>query len=103
MTIKVLNKKWKIIVRSDKYHGKLFGACHGIAVSEDRKIHIRRSSLDDVTLIHEIVHAYQFELSYFELELDDEQTSEWFAELWAKHGRQILSDADRALIKFKYS
>lgn len=46
-----------------------------------------------MTICHELIHSFQHELSYFELELDDEQTSEWFAELFAKYGEQIIKDA----------
>jgi hypothetical protein len=97
MTIKVINKKWKIVVRTDRIHHSRYGECHGIAIAEDRRIHIRRSSLNEETIIHELVHAYQFELSFHELQLDDDQVEEWFAELFAKYGRQIIKDTERLL------
>jgi hypothetical protein len=100
MVIKVLNKKWKIVVRSDEAHDKRFPNCHAMAVYDDRKIHVRKSSLNKVTVIHEILHCYKFELSYYELELDDDQTDEWHCELWAKHGEIISKDANRLLKQY---
>jgi len=91
--IKVLNRSWSIVLRSDKAHERRFPDCHAVAILDDRKIHVRRSSLNITTISHELIHAYQHELSFFELELDDEQTSEWFAELFAKYGEQIIKDA----------
>lgn len=99
ISINVVNKKWRILVRSDKGHEKLFPNTHGIAIQEERKIHIRKSSLNLVTLIHELIHAYQFELSFYELELDDDQVEEWFAELFAKYGDDILRDAKIVLME----
>ena len=97
MKIKVLNKFWKIIVRTDKSHDAKFKECHAIAILDDRKIHVRRSSLNKETIIHELIHAYQHELSFYELELDDGQVDEWFAELFAKYGKMILDDAERLI------
>lgn len=101
MNIFILNTKWKIVVRTDKAHDSRFPNSHGITVWEDRKIHIRQSSLDKVTLLHEMLHAYKFVLSYYELELDEDQVDEFHCELWAKYGEQMLIDADRILEKNK--
>lgn len=68
-----------------------------MAILEDRKIHIRRSSFNKVTLLHELLHAYKSELSFYELELDDDQTDEWHCELWAKYGDQMLADVKQCL------
>lgn len=97
----VLNKKWKMVVRTDKAHDLRFPNSHGVAVFEDKKIHIRKSSLDMVTILHEMLHAYKFELSFYELELDDDQVDEFHCELWAKHGEQMMDDAKRIIEKYK--
>lgn len=99
VNVSVLNKTWKVTVRSDKLHEKLFPETHGIAVLDDRLIHIRRSSLNAETLIHELVHAYQYELSFYELQLDEDQVEEWFAELLAKYGEIIIRDAKMIVSK----
>ena len=101
MIVKVVNKKWKITVRSDKVHNASFGETHGIAMLEERKIHIRRSSMNSETILHEMIHAYQHELSFHELQLDDDQVEEWFAELFGKYGRTMIKDADRLLAYYR--
>lgn len=93
-SVSVLAKTWKVIVRSDKLHERYFPDTHAIAVLDDRKIHVRKSSVNAETLIHELVHAYQYELSFYELQLDDDQVEEWFAELIAKYGEIIFSNAE---------
>jgi hypothetical protein len=92
-SVSVLTKSWKIIVRSDKLHLRYFPETHAIAVLDDRKIHVRKSSVNAETFIHELVHAYQYELSFYELQLDDDQVEEWFAELMAKYGETMIRDA----------
>lgn len=100
MTVHVVNKKWKIIVRTDKVHNEKFPNCHAMAMLEDRRIHIRRSSLNVTTILHELIHAFKFELSFYELELDDDQTDEWHCELWAKYGKIMLQDAERLVAHY---
>lgn len=101
MIVKVVNKKWKIIVRTDKSHDAKFEKCHAIAIMEDRKIHVRKSSLDVITVIHELIHAYCHELSFHELQLDDDQVEEFYAELFAKYGKTIIQDAERLIRAYK--
>lgn len=101
MRVKVVNKRWKMIVRSDAAHDKRFPDCHAISILEDKKIHIRRSSLNKITIMHELLHAYKSELSFYELELDDDQTDEWHCELWAKYGETIIQDAKSVMEYFK--
>lgn len=101
MNIHVVNKKWKIIVRTDKVHNERFPDCHAMAILDDRRIHIRRSSLNVITVLHELIHAYQYELSYYELQLDEEQQEEFFAELFAKYGKIMIQDAERLVSQYK--
>ncbi len=91
--IKVLGKTWVVIVRSEKWLQKNYPDCHAIALLDDRKILVRKTSLNVPTLAHEITHAYISELSYYELELDDHQIEEFFCELLGKYGEQIIKDA----------
>ena len=99
--INLLGKNWDIFVRSDRVHNKKFKKCHAIAHLNARKIHFRKSSFDIITITHEIVHCYQWELSFYELSLDRDQTTEWFCELFAKHGEQIIKDSHRLLSLIK--
>jgi hypothetical protein len=99
--ITVVNKEWDIVVYSDSVMARKFKKCHGISILEDRKIFIRKSSFTEETIIHELVHAYQYELSYYELQLDEDQQEEWYAELFAKYGRIMLNLSDQLLKTIK--
>lgn len=102
MMFHVLNKKWKIIVRSDKVHNEKFPNTHAVAILEDRRIYVRRSSLTVETVTHEIVHAYCHELSLVEMGLDiEDQYEEFFCELFAKYGEIIIKDAKRIITYYK--
>jgi hypothetical protein len=94
-SVKVIEKNWKVLVRSDRWLEKAYPETHAIAILDDRKIYVRRSSLNAETLIHELVHAYQYELSFYELQLDDDQIEEWYAELISKFGQRMIDDAKR--------
>ena len=101
MKATIVNKEWDLIVYADSTFRKKFKNCHGIAMLDDKKIYIRKSSLNEETIIHELIHAYQTELSFYELQLDEDQTEEWFAELFAKYGRTILNISEQLLRMFK--
>ena len=101
MLINLLHKKWRVVVRSDKVHEERFPQTHAVAVLEDRKIYIRRSSLNMETITHELVHALTYELSFTELQLDDDQVEEFFCELFAKYGRNLLQIADSVVKTYK--
>lgn len=98
--IDVLTKKWGICIRSDKAFNKKFPDCHAIALLEDRRIFVRKSSVNIETILHELVHAYQYELSFHELQLDDDQVEEWYAELFAKYGETMLKHAKSIVQQF---
>lgn len=101
MLINLLHKKWRVVVRSDKVHEERFPQTHAVAVLEDRKIYIRKSSLNMETITHELVHALTYELSFTELQLDDDQVEEFFCELFAKYGRNLLQIADSVVKAYK--
>lgn len=97
--IKVLGKTWLVIVRSEKWLQKKYPDCHAIALLNDRKIIVRRTSLNVPTIAHEITHAWLAEMSYYELELDDDQVEEFFCELVGKYSEQIIKDAKELVQK----
>jgi hypothetical protein len=101
MLINLLHKKWRIVVRSDKVHNEKFPDTHAVAILDDRKIHIRKSSLNVETVTHELVHALAHELSFTELQLDDDQIEEFFCELFAKYGRSLLQAAESVVKHYK--
>jgi hypothetical protein len=99
MKIRVVASWWTIEIHSDKDFANLFfkeyGRCHAVTIIEDKKIHVRVRSLNKISLIHELVHAYQEEMSFWELQLDDDQVEEFFCELWAKYGEKISANVRR--------
>jgi hypothetical protein len=103
MKVFVLGKKWTVKVLGPvAYERRLGGGSHGISFMEDREIFVRRSPVMKETLIHELVHAYANELSLVELNLDlDDQIEEFFCELFAKYGEEILSHTKKVLARYQ--
>lgn len=91
--VEVLNREWSVVVKSDKEHQRSFQNCHAIALLYERIIYVRKSSVNEETIRHELAHAYTHELSFVELQLDDDQVEEFFCELIAKYSDKITSDA----------
>lgn len=101
MLVHLLHKKWRIVVRSDKVHEEKFPETHAVAILEDRKIYVRRSSLTVETIAHELVHAMVYELSFTELQLDDDQVEEFYCELFAKYGRNLIQISESVVKHYK--
>lgn len=95
--VNVLGKKWIVQVKSEKWLQKNYPDCHAIALLDERKIYVRKTSLNVPTIGHELTHAWLSELSYYELELDDGQIEEFFCELVAKYSEQIIKDAKQLI------
>ena len=101
MLIHLLHKKWRIVVRSDKVHSEKFPNTHAVVILEDRKVYIRKSSLNTETIIHELIHCMVHELSFTELQLDDDQVEEFYCELFAKYGRNLIQIAESIVKHYK--
>ena len=102
MKVFILGKRWKVTCFNDNTYKKRLGdGSHAITILEDRKIYIRRSSLNKETIIHELVHGYLHELSYIELDLDDSQIEEFYCELIGKHGESMIRDSNKIINHFK--
>lgn len=102
MVIKILNKKWKIKVLSHKKYCSTIGSdsageCH----IDIKTIFIHKKNLDITTIVHEMVHAYCSELGIVEMQLDDDQLEEAYAELLARHHEEIIADSKKILKYFK--
>jgi hypothetical protein len=96
LRFEVLGKKWTLKVLKPKKYVKKHGYDSvAVTLGWKRKIFIHQEGVDKETLIHEIVHAFLHELclkSTTQITTDD--LEEIFAELMAKHGREILDLAD---------
>lgn len=98
MKVNVLGHKWKIRVYTDKNYAKKFaprecGECDYFT----RTISFRRTSFNEVSIVHELGHAYAHELSIAELHLTPDQTEEFMVELMAKYGRTIFAASDKII------
>lgn len=91
--VNVLGKTWIVQVKSEKWLQKNYPDCHAIALLEERKVLVRKTSLNVETITHELIHCYAHTLSFIEMELDDDQLEEAFCELFAKYGELIIKDA----------
>lgn len=93
---KILSKKWKLRVLNKKDYGKKNGK-DSLAVT---KVHRRRIDLspkgsDLETIIHELTHAYLYEMCLHSThEISGDDLEEIFAEMMAKRGKELLKLAD---------
>lgn len=93
--INVLGSQWALKFLKEKSYTKNQGDGHlAITHFESRIIYFNLSSLTKETIIHELVHAYTAQLSLTELDLDEDQTEEFFCEMFAKHGKTILDQSE---------
>lgn len=96
LSFDVLGKGWTLRVLSEKYFKKKNGnAAAAVTKVHKRRIELRPKFLDHETIVHELTHSYFYEMclhSTNEMTADD--VEEFFAELMAKRGREILDKAD---------
>jgi len=92
----IMGKEWTVRVLSDKYFKKKNGGgAAAVTKVHKRRIELRPKFLDRETIVHELVHAYLYELcihSTNDMSLAD--LEEVFAELMAKRGTELLEKAD---------
>jgi hypothetical protein len=97
LTFDVLGKPWTLRVLSEKYFKKKNGnESAAVTKVHKRRIELRPKFLDHETIVHELTHSYFYEMclhSTNEVTADDME--EFFAELMAKRGRELLDLADR--------
>ncbi len=94
MKITILNKKWSVRAYRLKTYQKHCGH-DSVALCETdlKRITFILDGLTLETVIHELVHAYTSEMAFVELDLDDDQTEEFFSELFSRHGQLMLMQA----------
>ena len=99
----VLGKKWKLrILSSSRYNRKHGLDSLAITVMYKRRIDVHALGVDLETLIHELVHAYLYEMCFKSTnDVSVEDLEEVFAELMAKRGREILDLGDKLLTSLK--
>lgn len=102
MKIKIINQDWKCRAYNLKTYQKHCG-CDSVALCETdlKQITFLRDELIIETVIHELVHAYASALSFVELDLDEDQSEEFFCELFSRQGIHILEQAQKIFLHFK--
>lgn len=92
----IANYKWKIWFLTPAEYA---GACGKDSVAEtDIDARAIRFNIEDCTIEtirHELVHAYVVMFNFVELDLDDCQVEEFFAELFGKYGEVICKQAKK--------
>lgn len=95
----IVNYTWKIWFLTP---AEFAGACGSDSVAEtDIESRMIRFNTDDCTIEtirHELVHAYVVMFNFVELDLDEDQTEEFYCELFGKYGEVICKQA-RKLFK----
>lgn len=72
-----------------------------VTVCDDKQIHFRRAKLTRETVIHELCHAYIFELGAARADLNSDQLEEVYCDMVAKFGERIWKQADEILLAYK--
>lgn len=96
--IKIMGDIWTVTLYSpEAYKRKHSDDSAGLTIAKLRKIELDSSELDLELVIHELVHAYKSYQYVDSAELKDDQLEEVYADLFAHHGEQIISDAKKLL------
>ncbi len=99
---KILGKPWQLrLLTKELYKKKRGWDSVAITLMHKSKIDLSPRGLDKETLIHELVHAYMYELCMHSADLDVDAKEEIFAELMAKRGYELLTLADRLLLEIE--
>lgn len=103
---KVIGKPYKIKILSEKkYQEKMeefkIESAAAFLWIEGREIYIPVNSISLDSIIHEITHAFAREFAIIELSLNMQQTHEFFCELFARFGREMLDISDKAYSNLK--
>lgn len=88
----ILGKKWTLrTLKRRKYMSK--NGADSVAITEcyKRRIDLSPFGQDLETIIHELVHAYLWELCSGTAELTTDAQEEIFCELMAKRGQELLT------------
>jgi hypothetical protein len=92
----VLGKEWTLrVLKKKRYKKKRGSDSVAITIMVKRRIDVHENGCSTETIVHELVHAYTYELciaSCSEITADDSE--EFYAELVSKYGRELLELGD---------
>lgn len=89
---KILGTEWRLRVYAKNKDYKKKNGKGSVAITRfhNRKIDLSPKGYDKETVIHELVHAYLYEMCSGSCSLSDKNLEELFCELLAKRGHEIL-------------
>jgi len=92
----IMGKKWAIKTLEHRSYKRKHGK-DSVAITQLHKRRIvlnKKLGSDLETIVHELVHAYKYELCVHSSQLDHDAIEEFYCELFAKRAQEILSLAD---------
>ncbi len=96
ISFEILGKPWTIrLLQKKKYKAKNGSDSVAITDGDKRRIDLGPKGRDRETIIHELVHAFLWEMCLHSADLDVYALEEVFAEMMAKRGQEILDLADK--------
>lgn len=100
--VEVLGHVWVVHYWSKRaFKKKYSGDTYGVTECDDKEIHLRTDRLKRETIVHEMAHAYIWELGAAVAGLDSNQLEEIYCEMLAKYGLKIHATADEILMAYK--
>lgn len=90
--------EWTVLLHKPRAYVAINGKDSVAIVHEkEKELHFRSDELSLEAVIHEVVHVYAHMFNLVELVLDEDQTEEFFCELFAKHGEAIIKESKHIL------
>lgn len=92
----IIGKRWRMRILSREQYDKKKIRSGSVAITyvHKRRIDLSPEGCDRETIIHELVHAYLYEMCIHSADLDADAVEEFFAELMAKRGQELLNLAE---------
>jgi len=91
LTIPIVGKPWQVKFLNDPTYCKKIGRdSRAICDCEDKVLYFNLQFMNDVTIRHELVHAFASETSFTVLQLNEDQWEEWACELFGKYGPDMM-------------
>jgi hypothetical protein len=92
LQIPIVGRLWKVKFLNDAQYCKKIGAdSRAICDCEEKTLYFNLQFMNDVTIRHELVHAFASETSFTVLQLNPEQWEEWACELFGKYGPDMMA------------
>jgi hypothetical protein len=92
LIVPILGKPWKVkFLRDGEYCKKIGADSRAVCDCEEQILYFNLSLFNDVTIRHEVTHAFASEMSFTVLQLNPDQWEEWACELFGKYGPDMLA------------